>query len=97
MSMTVEQRRTVVLSELGAPAIGKLRMAKASSKYDRRRRYLVVEWCPPEWVGTDLEEHAYRVLRDWHPASTPANLAAAREFQAGAFRAFRELRARAQA
>jgi hypothetical protein len=93
MSMTVKQRRTQVLNELGAPAIGNIRIAKASSRYDRRQRYLVVEWCPPEWVGTETEEYAYRVLRDWHPASDPANLAAAREFQAGAFHA---LRAKAQ-
>lgn len=89
MSMSVEERRTETLSVLEAPAVGKVRIAKASSKYDRRRRYLVVEWCPPEWVDTDLEEAAYRVLRDWHPPSSSANLSAAREFQAGAWHALR--------
>ena len=91
--MSVEERRTQVISVLDAPAVGKVRIAKASSKYDRRQRYLVVEWCPPEWVDTDLEEHAYRVLRDWHPANTPDNMAAARAFQSGAWHA---LRAKAQ-
>jgi hypothetical protein len=89
MSMSVEQRRTEVLSVLEAPAIGKVRLAKASSKYDRRRRYLVVEWCPPEWVGTDLEEHAYRVLGDWHPAGSAKNRAAAQDFLLGAWHALR--------
>jgi hypothetical protein len=91
--MSVEQRRTETLSVLEADAVGKVRIAKASSRYDLRRRYLVVEWCPPEWVGSDLEEAAYRVLRDWHPASSAANMAAARAFQAGAWNA---LRAKAQ-
>jgi hypothetical protein len=89
MSMSVEERRTETLSELGAPAIGKIRMAKASSKYDRRQRYLVVEWCPPEFVGTDMEEHAYRVLRDWYPARSPEHQSVARSFMAGAFHALR--------
>lgn len=76
MSMSVEQRRTEVLKELQLPT-GKVRLVKASNKYDRRRRHLALEWCPPEFVDTDLEEHAYRVLEDWWPASNAANRASA--------------------
>ncbi len=88
MSMSVEQRRAEVIRE-GEGPWGKLRIAKASSKYDRRIRYLVVEWCPQRFVDTDMEEAAYKVLRDWHPASSFENRAAATAFFAGAREAFR--------
>lgn len=70
--MSVDERRTETLQEVELPT-GKLRLAKASSRYDRRMRYLVVEWCPPQFVGTEMEEYAYRVLQNWHPARQPEN------------------------
>jgi hypothetical protein len=90
MSMSVDQRRTEVLRWWELPE-GKIRLAKASSKYDRRLRYLVVEWCPGRWVGTDLEEHAYRGLRDWWPARDPSNQAQADAFYAGAAAMLRQM------
>ena len=73
MSMTVDERRVEVLRE-DREEWGILRIVKASSKYDRRRRWLVVEWCPPEYVGTDMEEWAYRVQNGWTPAGSKENL-----------------------
>jgi hypothetical protein len=89
MSMSVEERRTEVLDQMSGPW-GKARLAKASSRYDRRQRHLVVEWCPPSWVGTDLEEYGYRVLGDWWPARSAANQAEAQAFFRGVWRALTE-------
>jgi hypothetical protein len=83
MSMSVEQRRTEVLEAVELPT-GKVRLVKASSRYDRRQRYLAVEWCEPRFVDGDLEEHAYRVLSDWWPARSATNRAEAFAFFRGA-------------
>jgi hypothetical protein len=85
MSMSVQERRTEVLREIEFPT-GKVRLVKASNRYDRRFRHLAVEWCRPRFVGTDLEEHAYAVLMDWHPASKPENVVEATAFYNGAWK-----------
>lgn len=69
MSMSVEQRRTVVLEQQTFPA-GRVRIAKASNKYDRRLRHLVVEWCPARFVGHEFEELSYVVIQDFWPIRT---------------------------
>ena len=86
--MSVDQRRTETLRSDELPG-GKLRLAKASSRYDRRRRYLVVEWCPPRFVGADLEEYAYRVLQNWHPVGDRANQVEAEAAYVGALHLLR--------
>jgi hypothetical protein len=83
MSMSVEQRRTEVLEAVELPT-GKVRLVKASSKYDRRQRHLVVEWCEPRFVGGDPEEYAYHVLNEWWPARSATNRAEASAFFRGA-------------
>lgn len=82
MSMTAEQRRTEVLHEDWG-RWGKLRIVKASSRYDRRYRYLVVEWCAPINIGTAHEEYSYQVLHGWHPAGAKESMVEARAFFAG--------------
>ena len=83
MSMSVSERRTEVLHDWELPG-GKVRLVKASNKYDDRRfRHLAVEWCPPQFIGTPHEEHGYRVLRDWHPARDPNNMVQATAFYSG--------------
>lgn len=64
MSMSVEQRRTQVLERADTPA-GSVRLAKASSRYDRRRRHYTVEILPRHCVGHELEELWWDVVADW--------------------------------
>ena len=64
MSMSVEQRRTQVLERQDFPA-GSVRLTKASSRYDLRRRYFAVEFLPADARGTELEDYRWTVLADW--------------------------------
>lgn len=82
MSMSVEQRRTEVLERQDFPA-GSVRLTKASSRFDRRFRYFTVELLPARCVGTELEEHGWKVLANWPVAD---GRQAADVFFAGAWR-----------
>ncbi len=69
MSMSVAQRRTQVLERVDTPQ-GSVRLTKASSRYDRRRRYYALEFLPVSAVGHEHEDYAWRVVENW-PVSSP--------------------------
>lgn len=71
VSMSVEQRRTQVLERQDFPA-GSVRLTKASSRFDRRRRFFAVEFLPAASRGTELEEYAWRVVTNWPVSDGPA-------------------------
>lgn len=66
--MSLEQRRVVVLERQEFPA-GHVRLIKASSRYDRRRRYWVVEVLPAAFVGAELVAYMWRVVADFAVSS----------------------------
>jgi hypothetical protein len=93
VSMSVEERRTEILRRTDHP-VGSVRRAKASSKYDRRQRFFVVELLNPADRDGEIEEYSWCVLRDW-PVSDPRSGMESQDFFDGASAVLRHLKANA--
>lgn len=64
MSMSLAERRIQVIDQMEFPG-GRVRLVKASSRYDRRHRYWAIDLLRPAYVGHELEDYMWTVVQSW--------------------------------